>query len=67
MACLGLTLGSLLSGLSGVCMNTLSLLLKVNESQLYAKVDFESRMRSAEFLAYPPVIAGILHTRWCVC
>ncbi|XP_064609057.1 xaa-Pro aminopeptidase 3-like isoform X2 [Liolophura sinensis] len=30
----------------------------VNESQLYAKVDFECRMRSAEFLAYPPVIAG---------
>ncbi len=30
----------------------------VNESALYAKMDFECRLRGAEFLAYPPVVAG---------
>ncbi|GFO10614.1 Xaa-pro aminopeptidase [Plakobranchus ocellatus] len=30
----------------------------INESQLWAKMDFECRMRGAEFLAYPPVVAG---------
>lgn len=30
----------------------------INESQLFAKVDYESRMMGAEFLAYPPVVAG---------
>ncbi|XP_049821354.1 xaa-Pro aminopeptidase 3 isoform X2 [Aethina tumida] len=28
------------------------------ESSLFAKVDYESRVRGAEFLAYPPVVAG---------
>ncbi|KAK6172942.1 hypothetical protein SNE40_016496 [Patella caerulea] len=31
---------------------------EVNESALYAKMDYECRMREAEFLAYPPVVAG---------
>jgi Xaa-Pro aminopeptidase len=30
----------------------------MNESELFAIVDYESRMRGAEFLAYPPVVAG---------
>nr|AMO02518.1 xaa-pro aminopeptidase 3 [Tityus serrulatus] len=30
----------------------------VTESQLYAKMDFECRIREAEHLAYPPVVAG---------
>ncbi|XP_060526406.1 xaa-Pro aminopeptidase 3 [Cylas formicarius] len=30
----------------------------IGEDQLFAKVDFECRMRGAEFLAYPPVVAG---------
>ncbi|XP_072040288.1 xaa-Pro aminopeptidase 3-like [Amphiura filiformis] len=30
----------------------------INESTLYAKMDFECRIRDAEFLAYPPVVAG---------
>ncbi|ESO93817.1 hypothetical protein LOTGIDRAFT_182228 [Lottia gigantea] len=30
----------------------------VNESALYAKMDFECRIREAEILAYPPVVAG---------
>lgn len=30
----------------------------INETNLYAKVDFECRVRGAEQLAYPPVIAG---------
>ncbi|XP_052278320.1 xaa-Pro aminopeptidase 3-like isoform X2 [Dreissena polymorpha] len=30
----------------------------VNESFLYAKMDYECRIRGAEFLAYPPVVAG---------
>ncbi|XP_013791183.1 probable Xaa-Pro aminopeptidase 3 [Limulus polyphemus] len=30
----------------------------VNETQLYAKMDFECRIRGAERLAYPPVVAG---------
>ncbi|KAJ8297916.1 hypothetical protein KUTeg_024447 [Tegillarca granosa] len=30
----------------------------VNESHLYAKMDFECRIRDAEILAYPPVVAG---------
>lgn len=34
------------------------LFLGINESQLFAKVDYESRLRGAEFLAYPPVVAG---------
>ncbi|CAH0552675.1 unnamed protein product [Brassicogethes aeneus] len=28
------------------------------ESQIFAKVDYETRARGAEFLAYPPVVAG---------
>ena len=30
----------------------------VQESHLYAKMDFECRVRDAEYLAYPPVVAG---------
>uniref|UniRef100_A0A0B7B652 Aminopeptidase P N-terminal domain-containing protein n=1 Tax=Arion vulgaris TaxID=1028688 RepID=A0A0B7B652_9EUPU len=30
----------------------------VNEAHLWAKMDFECRTRGAEFLAYPPVVAG---------
>ncbi|XP_071501276.1 xaa-Pro aminopeptidase 3-like [Diadema antillarum] len=30
----------------------------INEAHLYAKVDFEVRLKGAEFLAYPPVVAG---------
>ena len=30
----------------------------VNEADLYAKVDFECRIKGAEMLAYPPVVAG---------
>ncbi|XP_022108080.1 probable Xaa-Pro aminopeptidase 3 isoform X1 [Acanthaster planci] len=30
----------------------------INESILYAKLDYSCRIRGAEFLAYPPVIAG---------
>lgn len=30
----------------------------VNEAHLYAKIDFEARLGGAEFLAYPPVVAG---------
>ncbi|KAK3751202.1 hypothetical protein RRG08_023959 [Elysia crispata] len=30
----------------------------INEAQIWAKMDFECRMRGAEFLAYPPVVAG---------
>lgn len=30
----------------------------MSEHQLFATVDYESRMRGAEFLAYPPVVAG---------
>ncbi|XP_013413280.1 probable Xaa-Pro aminopeptidase 3 [Lingula anatina] len=30
----------------------------VNEAHLYAKMDFECRVRGAEMLAYPPVVAG---------
>ncbi|KAI8797923.1 Xaa-Pro aminopeptidase 3 isoform X1 [Biomphalaria glabrata] len=31
---------------------------QANEAHLWAKMDFECRMRGAEFLAYPPVVAG---------
>ncbi|KAH9513808.1 Xaa-Pro aminopeptidase 3 [Bulinus truncatus] len=31
---------------------------QINEAHLWAKMDFECRMRGAEFLAYPPVVAG---------
>ncbi|CAL1532454.1 unnamed protein product [Lymnaea stagnalis] len=31
---------------------------QVNEGHLWAKMDFECRLRGAEFLAYPPVVAG---------
>ncbi|XP_067663727.1 xaa-Pro aminopeptidase 3-like [Haliotis asinina] len=31
---------------------------EVKEAHLYAKMDFECRIRDAEFLAYPPVVAG---------
>ncbi|XP_041359633.1 xaa-Pro aminopeptidase 3-like isoform X2 [Gigantopelta aegis] len=31
---------------------------EVKESYLHAKMDFECRMRDAQFLAYPPVVAG---------
>ncbi|XP_011500575.1 PREDICTED: probable Xaa-Pro aminopeptidase 3 [Ceratosolen solmsi marchali] len=30
----------------------------MTEHELFATVDYESRMRGAEFLAYPPVVAG---------
>lgn len=30
----------------------------MSEHQIYAKVDYECRMRGAEYLAYPPVVAG---------
>ncbi|KAG5897058.1 hypothetical protein JTB14_025874 [Gonioctena quinquepunctata] len=30
----------------------------IGENQLFAKIDYECRMRGAEYLAYPPVIAG---------
>ena len=30
----------------------------VNEAHLWAKMDFECRLRGAEYLAYPPVVAG---------
>lgn len=30
----------------------------ISESHLYAKFDYECRIRGAEYLAYPPVIAG---------
>ena len=30
----------------------------IGESELYARVDFECRMRSAQYLAYIPVVAG---------
>lgn len=30
----------------------------VIEHQLFARVDYECRMRGAEYLAYPPVVAG---------
>lgn len=30
----------------------------VNESHLYAKMDFECRTRGADYLSYPPVVAG---------
>ncbi|XP_076467817.1 xaa-Pro aminopeptidase 3-like [Babylonia areolata] len=31
---------------------------KIEESHLWAKMDFECRIRGAQFLAYPPVVAG---------
>ncbi|EEZ97679.2 xaa-Pro aminopeptidase 3 isoform X1 [Tribolium castaneum] len=30
----------------------------INESQIFATVDYECRMQGAEYLAYPPVVAG---------
>ncbi|KAL1505290.1 hypothetical protein ABEB36_004885 [Hypothenemus hampei] len=30
----------------------------IGENQLFAKMDFECRIRGAEYLAYPPVVAG---------
>nr|XP_023028066.1 probable Xaa-Pro aminopeptidase 3 [Leptinotarsa decemlineata] len=30
----------------------------IGENQIFAKVDYECRMRGAEYLAYPPVVAG---------
>ncbi|XP_058809545.1 xaa-Pro aminopeptidase 3 isoform X2 [Phymastichus coffea] len=30
----------------------------INEHQLFATVDYQCRMKGAEFLAYPPVVAG---------
>lgn len=30
----------------------------VTEHQLFAKMDYESRMKGADFLAYPPVVAS---------
>lgn len=32
--------------------------LGINESQIFAKVDYDCRSQGAEFLAYPPVVAG---------
>lgn len=29
-----------------------------NESELFARVDYECRINGAEYLAYPPVVAG---------
>lgn len=34
------------------------IVLGISESHLYAKFDYECRIRGAEYLAYPPVIAG---------
>lgn len=34
------------------------LFLGINEHQIFAQIDYECRMRGAEFLAYPPVVAG---------
>lgn len=34
------------------------LTFKVNEAHLWAKMDFECRLRGAQYLAYPPVVAG---------
>lgn len=30
----------------------------MNEHQINAKVDYECRMKGAQYLAYPPVVAG---------
>ncbi|KAJ8918045.1 hypothetical protein NQ315_011501 [Exocentrus adspersus] len=30
----------------------------IGENQIFAKIDYECRMRGAEYLAYPPVVAG---------
>ncbi|XP_070552673.1 xaa-Pro aminopeptidase 3-like [Ptychodera flava] len=30
----------------------------INESDIYARIDYECRIHGAEFLAYPPVVAG---------
>lgn len=30
----------------------------MSEHQIFAKVDYECRMNGAEYLAYPPVVAG---------
>ncbi|KAJ8876935.1 hypothetical protein PR048_021385 [Dryococelus australis] len=30
----------------------------ITEHQLFARVDYECRVRGAEYLAYPPVVAG---------
>lgn len=30
----------------------------VNEASIHAQVDFECRMKGAEYLAYPPVVAS---------
>lgn len=35
-----------------------SYLFKINEAHLHAKMDYECRIRGAEILAYPPVVAG---------
>lgn len=32
----------------------------INEAHLFAKMDFECRIRGAEYLAYPPVVAGMV-------
>ncbi|PVD34501.1 hypothetical protein C0Q70_05776 [Pomacea canaliculata] len=32
--------------------------MEVNEAHLWAKMDFECRLRGAQYLAYPPVVAG---------
>ena len=39
---------------------TIIFILQVNEGHLFAKMDYECRMNGAEFLAYPPVVAGKL-------
>lgn len=32
--------------------------VQIHEAQLHAKMDFECRVRGAQILAYPPVVAG---------
>lgn len=40
------------------CYLCTNIFLGISESQLFAKIDYECRLRGAEFLAYPPVVAG---------
>lgn len=35
-----------------------SICVQIPEAHLYAKMDFECRINGAEYLAYPPVVAG---------
>ncbi len=37
------------------------IIFQINESHLFAKMDFECRLNGAEYLAYPPVVAGEIY------